>query len=314
MMFETTLVNMACSLLLRRPEKAELDLLIEKNRKNGLENVVKELEAWRVAEGVADFTRSQILDRILTTFTFYQQDMGCLNEIADTDIIIISGPKSGTTTLSSSFRQSGHKTFVLHNDGWLRKYMPNGSILKYYDITFVEVFKHLQPNNPLLILGFREPVSWYFALAGELRLSMDASLVNRMPSAILDEYPWNALAFEKSVAIYEEILGCSLVELPFDKNVGYAEHKGRNYTAFTYRLDSLDHFLDHLDYTGILSKRQLSRVNNSHDYINLIGNLNYNQDDISHLYNSKLVKYFYNDYQVKKYLNSYCCDVEQVLK
>ena len=115
--------------VLRPPSSDEIHLIASIYSQRGSDAAFDRVNEIATAEGVHSLRRDQLCSRALRCFTFYQKDMGSLNELGQTRHFIISAPKCGTTSLANQIRAQGHKVFALHNDDWLRRYMPNANIL-----------------------------------------------------------------------------------------------------------------------------------------------------------------------------------------
>lgn len=225
------------------------------------------------------------------------------------DIFVISLPKSGTTALQRSFERLGRKALHAHNDHTTYAAFPNGEILREAGIglaTMLRYRKSLSDRPIYIFSGYRDPISWYLSLAGHFSLPLNRSLRNNIATYITQAAPWKEYTFADTVSVIEAGVGFSILDQPFNHDLGYHVIRQDGVIVVLYRQDrmqNLEAFIqEEIDGRFVLSRE---RDNNDDAYIKYKNSFTISPESAEHIINDSVFSYFYTADERSELLKRY---------
>jgi hypothetical protein len=179
-------------------------------------------------------------EKILDEKLFYQDDIGNLNKILDTNIFVISLPKCGTTSIREGFKNLNFRVIHCHINSSTFNNISNGDILKENNWGmehFVKYRLESKPDEITIFSGFRDPVTWYMSMA---------FFCNNIPQDshnflknLYSEPPWSTYNFREHFDLIKNITGINIFEYEFDRESGFLILKKDRINLIIYRFDKL---------------------------------------------------------------------------
>jgi len=194
------------------------------------------------------------IDSLLAENVFFHPSFGSLNSINELRYLVISDPKTGSTTLSNSLQyaidEKRKKTNVIHmhsNDSCLFRLFPS---LKRYDIGIQEFVKYRNQNNPTKLVVatlYREPIGRgisHFFENIEQTLDLKKEQIERLSiNALCDLFLNRCIGFFLTRHIHWQLskyFGIDIFNTDYSKEKGIGFHESEDYKLIIVRLDRLN--------------------------------------------------------------------------
>lgn len=190
-------------------------------------------------------SRLKLMQRLLTGKRIKRNAVNCLRDSNNIRVIVITLPKTGTTTLAVSFQRSfnGRSGFnnVIHGhgDACIHRWIPFLKPDKIGVKDFIDYYNWKHPGKKAIVLhSYREPISrlisGYFQ-NNMFNLSRDSNILKASIVKSLE----NLVPINQIYKEYSDNVGNPLLETPFNHELGYGYKEYDRCHLINTRVDKL---------------------------------------------------------------------------
>jgi hypothetical protein len=263
----------------------------------------------RVARHFTERKALKITRDLLSRNIFVNPDIGRLELAAQADAFVFSMPKCATSAIQRGFDNAGRPALHAHNNPTFYDAFSNGAILRQAGVGLEQIIRLRRLDNarPLFIFfGYREPVSWYFSLAGHFQLELNAGLRGDIISNLASGYPWARYKIGETLALIEAATGIDIWRRPFDRVAGYSRYSKGNVHLIVYRYDrlrELEHMIvDEIEPRFVMRRE---RVNTNSAYLQYVRDLRLDEAVLDKVMSGKFFDYFYAPAERRQLMGRY---------